>query len=117
MKAGQDVPPQPNPTKEHLATHQARLEGEEFQTWPEPSKMMFSEHVRAEMAVIKEQLGQGEETEPDPVEEPQDPEMTGELPEEVPPIANPEEELPVPDNPEIRPGLVQSVMNRLMGRG
>lgn len=93
LSSGKDVPPEPNPTKEHLATHQAFLEDPNFATLPPEVQQLHKIHIEGELANSKNAMGMGEER-------PGMPEQT-QAPEE--PMGVPTEEQPMTGTPEENP--------------
>jgi hypothetical protein len=60
MATGKEVPPQQNPTKEHLATHQAFMESPQFKQLPPEIQQIIFAHVKAENDFAKQALGMQE---------------------------------------------------------
>ncbi len=60
MLQGQAVPPQTNPSKEHLATHQALLESPTFKQSQPDIQQLVIQHVKAEMQRVKASMGDEE---------------------------------------------------------
>jgi len=61
LNSGQNVPPQQNPTKEHIATHQAFIEAPEFQALPPEAQQLHLAHIKAEVQSLKDQMGMSEQ--------------------------------------------------------
>ena len=61
LSQGQDVPPEQNPSKAHLATHDSQMQSPEFQELSPEIQTLVVEHVKAEVANSKQALGQSEE--------------------------------------------------------
>ncbi len=57
LNTGKEVPPQQNPTKEHLATHQAFMDAPEFNQLAPEIQQLHVAHVQAEVANAKQALG------------------------------------------------------------
>lgn len=60
LNSGQSVPPQQNPTKQHLATHQAFMEAPQFQQLDPVVQKLHVVHVQAEADNAKNALGMQE---------------------------------------------------------
>lgn len=60
LNQGQQVPPEASPTKEHLATHQSFIEGQEFQALPPEVKQLHIIHTQAEVQAAKDAMGMQE---------------------------------------------------------
>ena len=61
LNQGQQVPPIQEPTKEHLATHQAFMEAPDFQQLPPEIQQLHLEHVKAESQIAKDAMSMGEQ--------------------------------------------------------
>jgi hypothetical protein len=57
LNAGQNVPPEMNPTKEHLATHQQFMESPQFKQLPPEVQALHVQHVQAEVQAAKGAMG------------------------------------------------------------
>lgn len=71
LNSGQEVPPEANPTKEHMATHQAFIEAPEFKQLPPEIQQLHTIHIQAELQVAKGAMGMGEQRPGMPEETPQ----------------------------------------------
>lgn len=60
LNSGQNVPPQPNPTKEHLATHQSFMESPDFTALPPEVQQLHMVHAQTELEAAKSAMGMGE---------------------------------------------------------
>ena len=98
LNAGQPVPPEPSPTKEHLATHQAFLENPQFKQLPPDVQAIHVEHVRAEVDNAKKAMSISERPgmPQDQNEQPQPPSEAGTPPMDSSPVIAP----PPPGTPE-----------------
>lgn len=61
LNQGQQVPPEPSPTKEHLATHQGFMEAPEFKSLPPQIQQLHLQHIQGELANAKQQMGMGQQ--------------------------------------------------------
>lgn len=57
LNQGQEVPPQQNPTKQHIATHQAFIEAPQFQQLPPEIQQLHTMHLKAEVQNLKDAMG------------------------------------------------------------
>lgn len=101
MMAGEIVPPQQNPSKTHLATHQQQMETPEFKQADPKIQQTIIAHVEAEMRKVKEGLGQ----------QPEDPE------EQAPQTPAPEGPREFEVNNQQQPGLLSRIFGRVRGEG
>lgn len=58
MNSGQEAPPQQNPSKAHLATHDAFMNSPQFKGLPPEVQQLHTMHVQAEVDNAKKALGQ-----------------------------------------------------------
>lgn len=61
LNKGQEVPPEPAPSKEHLATHQQFIEAPEFKNLPPEIQQLHLAHSEQELSAAKQQMGMGDE--------------------------------------------------------
>lgn len=61
LNSGQPVPPEPSPTKEHLATHQAFIESPQFKYLPPDVQQLHIQHIQAELKNAKGAMGMGDQ--------------------------------------------------------
>lgn len=99
MMQGSIAPPQQEPSKAHLATHQQQMESPEFQQADPSIKQIIIAHVEAEMANVKKGLGQ-------PQEEPKETLQTNEGPREF-----------AMNQTKEQPGLLGRILGRVRGEG
>lgn len=101
LSAGQPVPPEASPTKEHLATHQAFIESPQFKQLPPDVQVIHIQHVKAEVENAKNAMGVSNKPgmPEDQTQQPEPPSEAG-----TPPVQNMEQTAPPP------PGTPQSAI-------
>lgn len=105
MNAGKEVPPQENPTKQHLATHQAFMDDPQFEQVPVEVQQLHVVHVRAEQENTKKGLGQEPAAATNDEGEPQ-----------APPASSQEEPTPpTPEQPQQSPGIFGKIRKLIGG--
>lgn len=110
LNSGKEVPPELHPTKEHLATHQAFMEDPQFQSLPPEIQQLHKQHVTAELANAKQEMGlSGRPGEPTPQDQNQPPApATGTPPASAPPSGTPPVQQPAVTPPSPTPAIMSS---------
>lgn len=86
LNSGKEVPPQQNPTKEHLATHQAFFDSPQFKQLPPEIQQLHQAHMLAEVEAAKQALGMQGERPGVPAAPPEAPPTNPETDQAPPPI-------------------------------
>lgn len=109
LNQGQEVPPEPSPTKEHLATHQAFIEAPEFKSLPPEVQALHIQHVQQEVLNGKQQMGMPEERPGLPAGQGQNPGNPAQmqLPAQASQPGNPGEQQPPPHTPQLPASVVK----------
>lgn len=68
LNQGQPIPPEPSPTKEHLATHQSFIENPQFKQLPPDVQQIHIQHIQAELQNAKGAMGMGDQRPGTPTE-------------------------------------------------
>jgi hypothetical protein len=109
LNSGQSVPPQQNPTKEHIATHQAFMEAPEFKQLPPEIQQLHVMHLKAEVQTLKDQMGMSENRPGMPQPAEQTPPETGA------PQAEPQSPTPQGTGTPAEAPQQQGIMSKLSG--